>query len=723
LHKHHLRLLLDEPSVRYDQPSGFQREMSQEMVAFLRQNIHPQPKDPASGPATQDISGEDRCLLVLDYENLLLQLGQEGYFLSSEEIRRKLTALLKEVRERYAGRRVEALAVGHWNRPDQLPAAQLLKGYTYTLLSVDSQATSSGVLQWELHERLQSARLPKNILLVAPHQEFAPFVAEFEAQGHAVDSWVNDNEDSYIYQAITQSKMLAAILKLSGAQRLMPEELEVTQAACILRLDHSIMVSASHKLSLEECPSILQQVTSTQGQTDWWRLWLLNKQILIPELTNTHASVTLNSRHPAVVAVAQKRTAIVLAMVSSAQENQGVSEESLVRELRRHPAFSSREENIISFLPLLQEEDILSIDSRPVSSGGSPIWQLNTRHPVVIALTADRLLPFFVLGLDHAIVQMGKPALHEHALRGRLRNYVEYDAVETVYRLARERGWVQRQEMNSPNASSVTGVVPALDAEETRKLLLNRDILFSVLYRRGRGSGMQRDALWTELKNIRRFTLMRNEFDQWLTLFQRDSLIKLVPDINNTERDCIQLRLDMRSVQDLLGRMELYYVVLVLRRILHATSPEAGKPEDEVVGNLARRFTHGDKQIAKWAIEYAKEIRMVRTTDARAAGIPAGLLFLHFRHPIVEDLDKREDDVCRGLVELVRMLSKPHLQNGYVPQHIIMSEMAKQSRFGYVQGEYEYWLNQAIHRHKLLSTKIESGHPPKTLICLSSENR
>jgi hypothetical protein len=33
--------------------------------------------------------------------------------------------------------------------------------------------------------------------------------------------------------------------------------------------------------------------------------------------------------------------------------------------------------------------------------------------------------------------------------------------------------------------------------------------------------------------------------------------------------------------------------------------------------------------------------------------------------------------------------------------------MEKDSRFGYGRGEHEYWLNQAIHRQKLLEERGE----------------
>jgi AAA domain len=79
--EHHLKLLIGEPSVRYDQPAGFQREMSKEMILYLRQYIRPldldtkKPKDLPQAQQGLSIRGHTEQLRhVLDssLNNVLL---------------------------------------------------------------------------------------------------------------------------------------------------------------------------------------------------------------------------------------------------------------------------------------------------------------------------------------------------------------------------------------------------------------------------------------------------------------------------------------------------------------------------------------------------------------------------------------------------------------------------------------------------------------------------
>jgi hypothetical protein len=709
---HRLKLLPDvEPSVKYDQPSGFQREMSQEMVSYVR---HLQPleiKQSSSGNMESGRGRGESCLLVLDYENFLLQLGLEGHVLSSGEISRKLVTLLREARDQFGGT-VDGLVAGHWARPDLQPVAKVLQELTYTLLPVDDHTTTSDVLFRALHDRLSSAQLPKNVLLVAPHQTLAPIVKQCDEQRQAISAWATDTDETYIYQALVhQCRLLAQVLKLPAGQSLDLNVLETVQEACVLHLDERLAATPDG-IPFMEILAALHQVSAIQGKAEWWRLWLLNKGILKSERSQNGYVVCLNKEHSAVDAVYKKRTALILAMAPFILDQQGIAQDTLVRNLIRQSIFHGMEEQFTSFLTLLRDEDIVAVDTHTVSLGDQPFWQLNPRHRAVIAITAANYLPFLILGLDHAMVKTGQPVVHEHTLKGRLRAYVEPTTLDTIYQLALGKEWVQR---SSKPTESAVGVELTVGKTEVREIMLNRDILLDVLYRKAANTGIQRDALWFELNKIRRFTLKRNDVNQWLTVFQRDALIQVEKDSSDTNRDCIRLRIDTPLVQLLLGRTNVCGVVLALR-ILRARSQDEAKPAGDVIEGLARRTTHRDRRMAAWALDYAKKIRLINVSASNTPGANNELLFLN-KHRIVHKLDQAESAACYALNELVRKLSRPPFQEGGVPLPVLMQEMAKNPLFGYTRGEYEYWINQATHRRdKKLETIPEPGNPFKLLI-------
>lgn len=67
-------------------------------------------------------------------------------------------------------------------------------------------------------------------------------------------------------------------------------------------------------------------------------------------------------------------------------------------------------------------------------------------------------------------------------------------------------------------------------------------------------------------------------------------------------------------------------------------------------------------------------------------------------------------------LQLVKNLSWPG-SNGWVPWHVVLQEMEKDSRFGFARGEHEYWLEQSIHRLNLLEVKKEQrDHRSQSLV-------
>lgn len=715
-----LRLIVDnEPSVSFDQPAGFQREMSREMVEYLRQEITPIPTFESLYGGDNDENLEDRNILVLDYENFILQLGLEGYFPAQEEIGRLLVMLLKEANAIYTGP-VNALAVGHWERPDLAPIASMLKARVYNLLTVEDREKPSEALMRQLSQVIQGAHPPKNILLVAPHQDLAPIIRRFSERRRTVSAWIGDSTEADIYHALLRDvQSLSQTLRLSSVSTNLFDlnEREIGQAACILSLGDSLLTD-KYVILLEEFSSILKEVELAKGKMDWWRLWLISQEILIPEYVNEHYTLKMNEDHPEVIRVRAKRDAIIAALQSLAQHSQGVQQNDLVNNLSRLPLFQNGTEKILQFLEILKEENIIHVDVQ-ISGSDQPIWHLNSSHSAYVAFQGERYLPLLVLGFDFFLVREGYPVIHEHTLTRRLTPYLGESIIEFVYRLALKKGWVQRRASSAKFRNSNVGLVDvrlAKDHNEVRAIMHNLDMLLDILYRKSSTNGLERDALWSILSHIESFTLSRDQANDWLSVFQHESLVLVEADPYNSERDCLRLNYESTLVRRLLGRMNAYGIVQTLR-IMGATSSERGQSSGQVVDRLAKYITH-DKQLAAWTLEYAKSIKLVEVVKSGLPNDVLDVIFLKRQHSFVHELDQQEAIVCQILVELVGKLSQRRFHEGWVPLQVITQEMEKDLKFGLTKGEYDYWINQAVHRRKFLEIRTEraSGHPPQTYI-------
>ncbi len=712
LDKHNLRLIPhNEAQVNFDIPSGFRREMSQEMEMFLRHHLEVDPVIQIARPTSTEPAkeqGRERSLLVLDYENFILQLGLEGYFPALDNISRMVNTLFREAREqyKYVGL-VDGLAVGHWQRPDLLPVANMFSETgIYTLLAVEDQQKSADKLLNELHERLQSGSLPKQVILVAPHKKLVSITRSFDERGQAFSAWLGDTPDADAYHALTsQLKSLVEVLKLPNVQKIAPEAQEITQAACILRLEDR-MRADKNGISFPEASTVLKQIRAVRGTVDWWLLYVIQEEILKLLHVNNGYVLQLNTAHPKINHVNKRRDAIIGALLFLAPEGSGVEQDRLLKELAWQDIFQGDEDSI-HFLALLQDETIVSVDSHPSSHGGQTLWQLNTAHWAVVNFNADRYLPLFVLGLDHAMARTGYPVIHEHTLQSRLKFYMENNAAEAAYHLALNKGWAKRekakeQEKQRYANTQFINVELMTDLETVQNILLSRDILLSELRAATPAGGLQRDALKRRLSEIPRFKLKLNEVDDWLTAFQRDSLLSIEKDRDSTDigRDCIRLNLDTPLVQSLFGRMYACSVIVAMRK-LQATQG-AGKPANEIIEMLTRQVTRGNKQLATWALGYAKNIKLVVPPRSNAPGAALDLVTLN-NHRVVQKLDQRDLAACQKLAELVSMLSRQsRFRDGWVPQPVLIQEMEKHSHlFGYMHSEHEFWINQAVYRKKL----------------------
>ena len=701
--EHGLKLITDDYfSVKYDQPAGFQLEMSSDLVRYLRHNV--EPLQPAKPVTPQIDIKEHSLLLALDYENFILQLGQEGYFLSPKQISRLVVTLLTKAREEHE-LPVEGWAVGHWNRADLLETAKLLSARVYKLITVDDHEKPSEKLARELMGQLQSVDLPKQILLVAPHQDLAQIVNQFRTGNHSISAWISNLPDADIYRAVAQQfKLLSQLLELPSTDAVSRSELvNAHQAAGILTLDEEIANNRKDGISIEEVSLLLQHVEQVNNRGEWWRLWLINQEILTPTGANGQYLLKLNSEHPSVVEVRHKRQAVIESLQTMGQDDQSVPEDTLVKKLRTLSHF--RSENTVSFLELLKDVDILHRLSSPYD--GRTLWHLNPSNPTVVALNADRYLPLLVLTLDHFLVQEGYVSVHEHTIVRRLTPYLGESVAETVYQLAIKKGLVERQTSNRKRRHRDEYLVDVYLVDHHEQVAITRlncDILLSVLNHKSARDGLQRDALLQRLDNIEKFTLDDAEVDRWLDLLQKESVIDIKANSHDKRRDSVRLNLNSRLTRRLRGRLNIYSLIRNLR-MMRATRPNQKQPSSKLVDRLTQYVTRGDRQLAGWTLDYAKSIKLVRVEKCNSPNGTTECVYLN-RHRFVHSLDQREEKVGQALVKLVPKLARRN-RDGWVPRHVVLRKMEKDKTFGYAREEREYWLDQAIHRLRLLEQKTE----------------
>ena len=693
--EHQLRLMPHRtPSFRFDQQAGFQHEMSRELFMYLRQEITPI-ETPTEVLLEPEEELEEPCLLVLDYENLILQLGQEGYFFSPEEISRLVVTLLGEASNQYAGP-VDALAVGHWNRPDLAEIAQMLKDRVYELLAIEDHENACEKLAQELAQRLQSPNAPKQIILVAPPQSLASSVKRLTDAGQSVSAWISNLPDADIYRAIVRKyEPLRNVLQLLESSDIDPAGMENHQIACVLRLDDE-MIKAKSGVASDEIGSLLEQLEQINGRADWWQLWLRNRGIIVPDASRKQYLFQLDSDHPDVTKVRDMRKAVIETLQALSQDGQGVRQDHLVKKLER-VAYFRQEEIVLSFLELLKEEDIVYRDARPALPDSQPLWQLNSSHWAVVALNADRYLPQFALAFDHVLVRKGYPFIHEHALTQDIVPYLGNRIAQTVYELARNKEWVDRQDSyDKKYRRNVVNVSLADSHAQVGETMRNRDILLNTLYHKLARGGIRRSALWQKLSKIHSFTLSKDELDQWINFLKDDSIVVVTSDSQDASHDVVRIDLQTSLTQRLLGRIHVHGLVKTMR-IMGASRPEGKKPSSEVEKRLAKFVTHNDEQLAHWTLEYAKGIQLVKAEKDYV---------LLNQHSFVRRLDGRERSTCQALAELVKTLSQQR-GDGWVHQYDVLLGMERDPQFGYGRGEHEYWLNQAVHRQKLLEERKE----------------
>jgi hypothetical protein len=657
---------------------------------------------------------ERRCLLMLDYENFLIQLGLEGYFPTLDDLNMILPDLLIEAREQYPGHLIDGTVVGHWERPYLRSAAAIFQDM-YTLVTLKEQEQSATVLAQELDSLCQQATLPHQVLLVAPPRSLAVTARQLQETGQAIAAWITNTQDARIFPAlIHHTRPLTKVLNFPARKPFLQEDLKAAIDSSILCLDDDLL-NNKQAFSFEAMNTLLSQIEGIHGKDEWWQLYLLHQRIITLEHNEEQSRLKLNTEHSAVSTIIKKRNALISLFQP---DNRKVRQDTLLRMMQQQEAFQDDRDYIPRFLSILRERNVIFVDLQPGRDEEFPLWQLNSAHTAVMRLNADRYLPFFLLGLDHALAQHGYQSLLEDTLNRHLKNYMENSAmIQATYQVALDRGWVRKREQRNRQGKLQMAVEPVYSLPEVQEIVLNCVLLLKTLYSKTRDKSIQRNELWSVMSRISSFTLKPDEFDNWLTLFHSNKLVDINKDEEKMSRDAISLCRNTPLVQHLLGRLNMCWIVLTMRT-LHAKSAETAQPMDAVVQRAASFISRGDHTLATWSIEQAKLVKLILPIPQQNSTQPA--LFLN-HHSIVRRLDGREKAISQALVALVRSLSRPQEHEGWVPRHVVIQRMRNNPLFGSTDEEFNYWVNNATHRKpEVLQEKPDPARRVQTLLQIKS---
>jgi hypothetical protein len=710
--EHDLSLsVLQQPQVRLDQQEGFLQEMPWEMVAFLRSSDNVvKPIQSERGNVelvgyTEEKPQERRPLLVLDYENLLLQLGLDGYFPTFDELKKLIFAITVKAPETL-GDMADLWALGHWQRPDMQRIKEEFEKLTYQLKPIYDDQKNADTLMGEFAPFLQRPNAPSKTLLVAPREELSPVVKQFRDRDVPVTAWLCNVVEMSIFRAITrQPQPLAQIVQLPDSAHLEQDKVQEWQDMCILKLEDALQGKPGG-LAITDVASVLDRLAELRGQGEWWKLWLLKQGILLCEETQNGYSVKLDGSHKAVNAVHTLRTLVISLAQNLANSRLEVARATLLDKLANAPQLRDQRERVARFCQFLQSGGLLL----PVKDLEDVQWRLNDEHWSYLAENAELYLPLLVIGIDHFLLYEGYPCIHEHSLPGKLAGYVGYNTVRTIYHLAREKGMVRSRESAQRFRDSGEHMVEVRLAEEhaeVRQALRNCNLLLHSLYNRGSSAGLTRDELWDFLmKRMQRcFTLSPQAFDRWLTVFQNVGILKQKPQ-EGPAREPVRLLLDLDKslVICLLARPQLLNLIKQMRVSGAGRMP---KPTKEILEKFTKYITR-DFQLSTFALKYAREQRIVTSRWQNNGGQNVECVVLA-DSPFVRDLDRRNLATCTVLAKVVAGMSQKFPQ-GRVPENKLLQEMEHDSRYGIAHEEYRYWINQAIYLHDLLEGDPDQGN-------------
>lgn len=685
----HLRLLPPgKPSIsRLNTTPGFLRPMSDELTVFMRHKIELLPTEMDASEPEEIETPKDRCLLVLDYENFVLQLGQEGYFLSKDEIVQHAVKLNNLAVKEFRGRIIR-VAIGHWQRPDLSQIAKTLEARVYDLESVKQTENSLKKTSDVLSEYIQGTIKPKRIILISPSVDLARSVEQLVDKGFQVAIWANETADVDVYRGGLGNdyRPLRSILQLSNLQSGDPSQFDSDLAACILKIQEGIHQQSKKTtaLHLDELFILLAQNSRITEQVDWWVFTLFQKGILISTQTNQDSFCQIDLQHHEVKRLFEMRQLVIETMKTKTADQDGVQEDMLLGILRdRNNIFFKLEQQTRGFLEALKGVEVLRRSTR----GGITYWILNPAENV------DQYLPRFILSVDHISMREGFYGLHEHSLEKFINNnYLDSNIINSVYRKAIEYGFIQVRETERNSRGEARKVkIVTLDEMQPKvgQVLRNRNIILNFIAYNTGSEGLSRGELFDRLINQRKvFDLTREEFDSWLNIMLHDNVITETETPNN-KYQVVKLCFDTLLTQRLFGRMYLCETVRSLRR-LRATSPASKCKESELVAKLKPSASNH----AQSAVDYSKYIKLILFENSTVDGQNQNFVWLN-RHSFVWHLDQREETV---LTELAKLISQNADRNGWIPTAVIYSKLDDNIVFGYARQEQDYWVDTALWR-------------------------
>lgn len=574
-------------------------------------------------------------------------------------------------------------------------ARDLMANCKFELVSIKRNSDRAAAVQQVVGLDLEDDKTAhKALIFVAPHESLAPIIGDTIQHRRSVSTWITTHKDASIMQLFKPFKKIPDLLELNPPKApLSAEEQEANKIACILHLWNKELTG--DKLWLGDVEATLAEIERLGGPAHWWRLWLISQGIARLSQEAGRTSVTLDKEHPLVNQVRNRTFSTITTARGSATEQMGTPASRLAASLP-HSVLDDTP-NLSVFMELLRETGVL------ICHPEDDCWFVNEESPIVIEQQLDYHLPLFIIAVDHEMVENGRNSLRQDLLAKSLFAYLGSRTTEIVYRQALARDIVHRRATGKQHAitnQEIIQVVLNMNNEVVLNTLRNRNILFDVLYRQH--NGLERTALIKRLKDIEPFTAPTEQVTAWLGAFLSKHLIEVRESTDGNPQETLVLNLDHILVQRLLGRNNLYGLVKNLR-IMKATQPDRAVPSADVKKNMAQFTTRGDSRMADWTVEYGKIMQLVATLE-NGDGMR---LYLN-KHSFVHNLDRRERTLPQQVADLVKRLQGKRTD---VPRNLVEQHMSKDIlTYGHTREEHAYWIDQAIHRYKLLKeTYIDEG--------------
>jgi hypothetical protein len=692
-----VRLSLDmDPNIRLDQADGFQNPIKEAVLDYVRTSPdvlnYLQKID--SGrliPTPVTVTPEKKLTaLFLDYENLILHLSDNGYSFTPEqitEIALNITSLAKPATPTEGF--LDCYVAGHWNRSDLLAIGKAFEDALFSLVYVEDSQSCSAAIESKVGQiRTNEGSLLNKLIFVEPNRNLGPFIKSLVRSNVSVFFWLSDAQESDVYKKNFSSTVIESLTSILGLVKKVEktsEEIQKDQFFFVLHMESAIF-EKERGLNKYEILQQLKLIERMRSADEWWYSYFIQEKILIKNKEDLDFWV-LNDSNALVKGVIQKRDTVIDVFEHIQRKVKTISESDIVKELQETKAFGSRQE-IVSFLKLLQSEGLVYQSLGETDTN----WGMNIYHWSVISRNASEYFYQLIPAIDLILVIRNSNIRHERMIEDDLNRYLHQDLIKPLLKVARLEGWVFSQE-----ARNEKGYVIGLSNRNLKAAGALRavDIAINILCHRAPRDGVSVDQLWDWLCNIRSFTPDQHAFYSMVDVFKSASVLQ------TTENEMIYLNYEEKLTRLLIGRMYVYEVIRNTR-IIRSIGDSNQKPLEELRKNLTQ-FVTRNRDLTDIAIEYAEFANIIKRYKADQK-IPVDSVILVLDRNLVNALDKREQFTVSKVVDVVARVAT-RFRDGWVPRHIVWSEMDNETIFGYSRGEHDYWIDQAAYRAKKLETK------------------